>query len=328
MGSYDSEVRRARPMPVRKGQPPGNPEPRARWASRWAGRLAASALGLMLVAVGVAAFPQEGGAGRQPSATACSPVPPAERRAGQPAELRVTPLVGKAGEQAGRRIDVQTRSGVRVSLDLAVESFVARVVGDRLVYGQATASGSEIRSLDLESGCSVLLAERSDIVRSALPTADGAAIYFHTVTAAGRADGGVSRLDLTTGEQVPVAGPFEPDDAFGLVFSTQLELAKAGATLIVQSCGIERCVTRLVDAASGSIVTYDAEHGAFVGLTESDLICFAAEHGRPTELLAIKLATGEARIVHEEAYEARVEEGADQARLMVETPAGWQEVQP
>ncbi|CAN5717903.1 hypothetical protein BH23CHL7_BH23CHL7_08390 [soil metagenome] len=328
MGSYDSEVRRARPTPVRKGQPPGDPEPRARWARRWAGRLAASAIGLMFVAVGVAAFPQPGGAGRQPSATDCSPVPPAEPPAGQPAELRVTPLVGNAGEQVGRRIDVQTPGGVRVSLDLAAESFVGRAAGDRLVYGQATASGSEIRSLNLESGCSVLLAQRGDIVRSALPTADGGAIYFHTVTAAERADGGVSRLDLTTGEQVPVAGPFDSDDAFGLVFSTQLELAKADATLIVQSCGIERCVTRLLDTASGSIASYDAEHGAFVGLTESDLICFAAEHDRPAELLAIELATGEARVVQAQAYEAHFEEGADKTRLMVETPTGWQEVQP
>jgi hypothetical protein len=79
---------------------------------------------------------------------------------------------------------------------------------------------------------------------------------------------------------------------------------------------------------NGSVATYDEHHGALVGMTADELMVFEPGHDRPAELLAIDLGSGALRTVADEVYEAELRETPGGPSLLIETPAGWQEVLP
>lgn len=335
------------------------------WTARIGPLMLASALVPSLVATLIVAAPRQpsGGGGGvaqldEPSATSTVAIPnrstppartpvkePAAERAETPTlpctplrgqrahavtapAVKVEGLLSERGEHTGRRVTLRARQGAEVSVTLPGESFVAQPSGDWLVYGTTGRRESEVRAVDLETGCDVRLTRVDGIARGAILDPAGAALYVHAVDARSRRDLGVTRIDLATGEGSAALARFMPPDGFGPVYATSLSWTMDGASLAVQSCGGETCHTRLLDTANRAVSTYATPHGGLVGVSATDLIAFAEGHDRPAPLLAIDRADGDVRILVEEAYAAELSGTATSPVLRIETPAGWQEVTP
>lgn len=276
-----------------------------------------------------AAAPAAAAATQPPSSAACSPLrhrPPAT--GGLALEAKVSGVLNKNGEQTGRRLVLTTRAGRQVAIGLPSDSFVAQPAADWLVYGLATRSGSDVRAVDLESGCDTRLARLSGIARGAVLDQAASGLYVHFVDAATRADAGVLHVDLATGTATPVLSPFIPAAEFGPVFATQLAWSLDGATLAVQSCGAIGCQTRLLDAATGAVEDVSTIHGALVGVTDDQVYAFEAGHDRPATLLAYQRGGGEMSVVATDVHAAELIGPPEAPVLSYETSAGWQEVQP
>lgn len=283
---------------------------------------------LVVVAAGGLVYPAAIDAQVATAPECTTPTPGPTRSVSRTAvAVEIGAVITARGEETGRRLAFGARRGGRVAVELPAESFVVGPFDDQLIYGfHRTESGSEVRSLSLDTGCDIRLALPAGIVRSALPEPSGAGLYVHAVTDDGeRRDAGVTRIDLAGGGSAPALEPIVPEGEFGPIFSTQLAWA-GHERLLVQSCGFRACQTRVADLATGEVATHATPHGMLVAVSSTELIAFAAEHDRPTQLLAVNLATGEVRTIAEEVFEAELVEGVDTTRLMIETPAGWQEV--
>lgn len=250
--------------------------------------------------------------------------PPSER-----ATTRVQQLLGRRGELTGRVLTVERSGRAPVGLSLPPESFVGRRVGDLIVYTLDTSeSGSSIHLLDVESGCDVIVAHTSDVVRSALLDPTASAIYAHSVTREGRQDNGIMRVDLSSAETNLAVPPLPDSDAFGPTFGTELRWSLDGTALAVQSCGFERCRTRILDVASGALATFDAPgQGALVGLTSAHLVTLADCAGLPCDVVSIDLASRAMATLAEDALGASLNAWVGGSAIVsIETAAGVVEV--
>jgi len=268
------------------------------------------------------------------SATGAAAALPCSPRRARPARPAKAPpvtfrgVIDQRGEQVGRMLSLRARQGVDVSVSLPADSFIAQPHGDWLVYGAARGKGSEVRAIDLETGCDLRLAQVAGIARAAVMTADGSAVYVHQVDPRSRRDLGVSRVDLPSGETRQVMPPFNAGAAFGPVYATSLSWNFSGTKLAVQSCGAGECHTRLLDPSSGTITEHRQGHGALVVVTATELIAFAAGHVRPAQLIAISIADSGVRVLAEQAFSAEISGDGNAPLIRVELLDGWQEVAP
>src|SRR5688572_18757948 len=272
-----------------------------------------------------------------PVAPACGPTAPATAARAALAEgtgraslPRVRPQLSKRGELTGRVLSAETSTGTTVSVALPVESSVGSMVGDLVVYTRHTpGSGSEVRALSVASGCDVLLAAPSQVVRSAILDPSAAFLYVHSVARGTRADAGVARYDLASGTPSVVVPPLQPPAAVGRIFGTELKWSVSGAALAVQSCGFKTCLTRILDVSSGGVNAIDAPgQGAFIALTQEHLVTYANCPGLSCDVLSTDLATGEVSVVATEAFSVNVAPATQpgDALLSIETSAGVLEV--
>lgn len=307
--------------------------------ARWRDRICPLAVLLMTALILTAVAPVSISAGlRAPAAPSvdCGSVSPigAVRAAlaggrGRFAQPRVQSQVTKRGELTGRLLSAQTTSGAGVSLALPVESSVAPVAGNVVIYTRNTPqTGSEVHAIDLDNGCDTRLASPSEIVRGAVLNPSATALYVHSVTKNGRQDAGIARFDLATGVATQVMAPLPPSNDFGPTFGTSLHWSVDGRTLAVQSCGISSCRTRILDVAASKVATYDSEgQGDLIGLTADHLVTFGDCPGEPRPVLSTDLASGVVTVLSSEAFSASMAGGADgQATVSIQTAAGTLEV--
>ncbi len=258
---------------------------------------------LLLTAVLItAAAPATWFAGLRPVAragSACSSSPQIAARAAADGSNRGLTafgrsLLGKRGEVIGRALNARAANGAQIAIELPVESFVGDAVDDLVVYTKySAATGSQVRGLDLVTGCDSLLASPAEIVRSAALDPGAQSLYVHRVRKAGRSDGGVTRFDLATGASEQVVPPLRANDRLGPIFGTELHFRADGGALAVQSCGFAECLTRVLDVASGTVTTYDfAGQGQFISLSDSQLVTYAACGAMPCNVISTNLATG------------------------------------
>ncbi|MEO6351335.1 MAG: hypothetical protein ABIP53_11855 [Candidatus Limnocylindrales bacterium] len=247
---------------------------------------------------------------------------------GRAAQARTQAQLGKRGELTGRYLTVGG-AGAPISVTLPVESSVGAAVGDLVVYTSHTpASGSEVRAVNLATGCDTRLATPSEIVRSALLDGTATALYFHSVSRTDRADSGITRYDLASGTSVQVLPGLGPKDDIGPIFGTTLRWNLAGTRLAIQSCGFSSCLTRAVDPATGAIATFDiAGQGAFVGMTRAHLVTFASCPGLPCAVLSTDVAYGDVAVLAEDAYVVSLAATADgNGHLSIQTASGNVEI--
>lgn len=274
--------------------------------------------------------------GTQPAAApyACASTPAAAARAagrkqaGDRATVRTDEQLDTGGQLIGRQVAVHASNGIDAAVSLPVESFVGERVGDAMVYTRAVGGRSEIHVIDLSNGCDVTLAKMQSVVRSAVLDASGSALYVHGVAGAGRRDAGVTRYALDGGSAQLVVAPLPDDVRFGLTFGTQLSWSIDGATLAVQSCGIDACRTRLLDVASGVVSMFDAPgQAALIGVTPMHLVVYGDCPGLPCSVIGIARSTGASQTLAEEAWSASIAAGeGGTAVVSIETAAGIIEV--
>ena len=305
--------------------------------ARWRNRVGLPAL-LMTALMSTAVTPAAMSAGLRPAepvAIDCQTVTPATaatsanaRPDGRRVAARVLPQIAGSGQLTGRTITGRTVAGREISISLPVESFVAPAVGDMVLYTRhSVATGSEVRALNLASGCDILLAAPAHIVRSAILDQSATHIYVHSVTRGARADAGVTRYELASGNSTQALAPVRLRAGFGPIFGTDLRWSVAGNSLAVQSCGFSRCLTRVLEATSGKVATYTVGQGAFIGLTDAHLITFGQCPGLPCAVLSTDLATGSVSVLAPEGFSAQLKaSGNGTAIVSIETSAGVVEV--
>ena len=239
-------------------------------------------------------------------------------------------VIGAGGELSGRLVSLAMARGGARSVALANEAFVARPVGNVVVYGQHADGGrSTIRAVDLGSGCEWSLPAGEDVVRSAVIDAGMSALYVHAVTPGARADAGVSKFDLASGTVTQVLPPLTAEAPFGATYATLLRWSVEGSELAVTSCGWLLCRTRVLDSVTGRVQAFeDRPHGELVAVTAATLYAFDACDQWPCGLLAIERSTGQVRELEAEVVSASLGIAGGEAVIVIETAAGTREVRP
>lgn len=316
---------------------------RTRPLSRWRHRLpaliitAALPLAAFVMHLSAGAAVPIALAGRSPQADeTCPSLDPATagqaatRQPATAARLTLADNLDKSGELAGRRLSLDGASGRLAHIDLPAESSVADPLGSAVVYTVAPVdASSEVYVLDADSGCDSRLAQSSEVIRSAIISGAGDAIYLHSVSRAQRNDLGVTRIDLASGEATLVVPPLPPSADFGPTFGTELRWNTERNALLVQSCGFSSCRSRVLDPASGRIASYDhAGQGELIGLTASHLLTYAACGGLPCDVLSTELSTGTVSTLSTSAFAASlIGDTTGRYVLRIETVDGITEVE-
>jgi hypothetical protein len=235
--------------------------------------------------------------------------------------FRLDPATDASGSLTGQHLTLGrgARNGA-VRVDLPPESAVAGPFGDLVLLVADDGARSRIVAVDSAAGCALTLAEEAAVVRRATLDLDGSAIYETRVDRASRVDLGVWRRSLEGVPPEQVLGPLPPDDRFGQTWSTELSWAMDGGRLIVQSCGYLACRTRLLDPRGGeSQLLDDPDLGELIGVAGDQVLTYAACHGLPCAIIRTDLATGDHRVLADDAALALVVETPSGPRLVHET---------
>jgi len=264
---------------------------------------------------------------RTSSATDCSASGAAARAMGR--HSGTAPAVSQKLDPRGEFIGRGLALAGRAATALPVDSFVGQPAGDALVYTSSLLGRSEIHLADLGAGCDTIVARTSTVARSAVLDPSGSAIYVHSVTFPGRADAGVMRYPLDGSAPMQVIPNLPDDNRFGLNFATQLGWSADGTTLFAQSCGAEQCRTRLLNVASGAIMTFDADgQGPIIGVTARHLVTYAACGGLPCAVLSTDTRSGATATLVDQGWSTSLNPGTNgAATVRIETAAGTIEVQ-
>jgi hypothetical protein len=230
----------------------------------------------------------------------------ATARSDRKARLRVGDQTSGRGQLLGRVLRLQPSRGTAKTISLPRESFVADRIGDLIVYTRFDAArGSEVHLLNASTACDTMVARPAGAVRSAILSRDASTLYVHTVARGSRRDEGVTRFDLRTGAGSAFVPALAQPRWLDRVFGTELAWSVDGQSLIVQSCGFARCLTRLANLATGGSTTVDAPgQGALIGATDTKLVTYSTCLGRPCAVIAWDIATGASQVLEPEAFDA------------------------
>lgn len=210
-----------------------------------------------------------------------------------PAWYRLDPLLDAGGTLAGQQLTVG-RGLASWSAALPAESFASGPIGGRVLVGDDDGRRSRLRTLDTVRGCWTVIATSADVIRSAVLTSDGARVYEHRVERATRRDLGVWERVLGAAPAVTtrLLEGVTPDAEHGPTFTTSVLVADDGR-VVVSSCGLRACRTRVADPASASVASV-AGTGPAAGVIGDRLVALEACDGLPCALDAIDLASGTA----------------------------------
>jgi hypothetical protein len=223
---------------------------------------------------------------------------------------RLDPVLDTGGSLVGQRLTLGLVDGPARHLDLPAEAFASGPTSGVVLVGEDDGSVSRLRSLDVIRGCASLIGtERGLVIRGAVLEADGSVAWEHRVNRATRADEGVWRRSLDTGEAVRVLAGLPRDDAFGPTFVTELSIAADGR-LAVASCGQRACRTRLLEPDSGFVAAFSGT-GPLVGVHGNTAVVLGACSGLPCPLEAVDTRTGHRDILVADAGLAAMSANAD-----------------
>ena len=270
------------------------------------------------------------GAARPPVMAAADPPwqppPCGEARAGDdPASraaawYRLDPALDERGSLAGQRLAVGLVDGPARRMDLEAESFASGPQAGMVLVGEDDGIASRLSVLDVVRGCETAVGrERGMVVRGAILSPDGRAVWEHRVNRVTRADEGVWRRPVAGGPSTRVLPGLAADARFGPTFVTELSWAADGR-LGVASCGEWACRTRVVDPVTGRVDTFEGT-GPLVGIHGGRAVVHGACTGLPCPIETVDLRNGRRRVLVEDAGLAAVD-GSGDGSLVFETAAG------
>src|SRR6185369_2740957 len=191
---------------------------------------------------------------------------------------------------AGQRLTLGVVGGRARLLVLPAESFASGPVKGIVLVGDDDGARSRLRAVDPAGGCASTIAAEASVIRSAVLDTDVGATFEHRVDRATRADLGVWRRATRGGTPVRLLPGLGPDVRHGRTFSTDLRWASDGR-LAVASCGEIACRTRIVDTATGGVVSTSGT-GPVLGVAESRVIAYDVCPGFPCGVSAVDPVTG------------------------------------
>src|SRR5260221_3620353 len=193
-----------------------------------------------------------------PSLGACaSPAAVAADHAAPGAWWKTIDALDSSGTLIGRQLFIGNGAKAAAQIDLPVESSASGPVHGIVVVTADDGTSSQIRLVSVAGRCALVVAERTDVVRSAIVDPHDGSIFAHVVARDSRADLGTFRIMASSSggwEEALVAPPLgDLTSEIGTVWATNLKLDHAGSHLAVQSCTDLGCLTRVFDlAAPGS----------------------------------------------------------------------------
>ncbi|MCJ7712428.1 MAG: hypothetical protein MUQ32_16525, partial [Chloroflexi bacterium] len=233
---------------------------------------------------------------------------------------RLDPRLDESGSLAGQRLTIGLVGGLTRHLDLAPESFASGPVDGVVLVGEDDGTASRLRLLDVSRECETDVGrEARAVVRGALLTPDGSAVWEHRVNRVTRVDEGVWRRPVAGGPSARVLPGLPEDGRFGPTFVTELSWAADGR-LGVSSCGERVCRTRVMDPSTGRVDAFEGT-GPLVGVHEDRAVVHGACAGLPCPIEAVDLGTGRRTVLVEEAGLASVD-GSGAGSLVFEAAAG------
>lgn len=229
---------------------------------------------------------------------------------------RLDPVLDGAGTLASMRLLAGGAEGPGRIMTLAPEAFASGPVLGRVMVGEDDGARSVLRALDPRRGCATVIANvRDAVVRSAVATADGRALYEHRVDRRTRADLGIWRRGLagwrTQGPARRVLEPLPVDAAYGPTFTTGLAVTWGGE-VTVSSCGELACRTRVLEADGR--VRLVGPTGPALGVIDRTLVARDVCRGLPCPIVAHE-PDGTRRVVVQDARLAAL--GGDGDRFAV-----------
>ena len=206
------------------------------------------------------------------------------------------PNTDAQGSLTGWTVTIGAPRARSLALSLPPGSFVSGPNQGHIVATVEDGIHSTIQIIDTAARCSRSLPIERSIARRAVLAQDGSTTLVHLLERDTRADLGTWRVPLDGSRPTQLLVPSTAAElrraGIMRVWSTGLTLSADGARLAVQSCDPDRCLTRVLDLATGAIATIDGEHGSVVGIVGPMLITRAACPGLPCDILAWDLRTG------------------------------------
>ncbi len=231
----------------------------------------------------------------------------------------LSPVLDASGTLVGQRLTVGAPGNSSRSVDLPPESFASGPLRGQLVVGDDDASRSRLRVIDLVRGCVRFETTEASVIRSALLAADAATLWEHRVDRTTRRDLGVWRRTDEQVAAVRVLPGLPADPEYGPTFTTDLRQSADGH-LVVATCGVLACRTRILDPASGRVSAVRAT-GPAIGLATGRLVAYAACDWWPCPVLAIDPTSGARTTLVAESGPAELG-GHQDADLVYEAPDG------
>jgi hypothetical protein len=208
---------------------------------------------------------------------------------------RIDPTLAD-GARTGQRLTLGRLGASTRAIALDAESFAAGPFDGTVLVGTDDGRASHLSLVDVTAGCSWSIDSSSDVVRHATMSPDRAAIYEFRVDRSSRADLGVWRRSLEAGgSTVQVLDALAPDARFGPTWLTSLSWDEDGHRLVVESCAEVACRMRLFDPVRATVTTLaDPEMGDIVGVSDEQVVAYAACRGMPCALLSMPVSGGPA----------------------------------
>ena len=206
------------------------------------------------------------------------------------------------GSLTGWTVTIGAPNARSMSMDLPPASFISGPNQGNLLATVEDGTQSTVRVIDTAARCSRSLRITGSIARRAVFMPDGGTALVHLLERGTRVDLGIWRVPLDGSRPSRLIAP--PTSAalrtsgISRVWSTDLRLSADGSRLAVQSCDPDSCLTRVLDLATGVVVTtIGGEHGSVIGILGQVLITRAACPGLPCDILGWDLRTGQSKTI-------------------------------
>jgi hypothetical protein len=235
---------------------------------------------------------------------------------------RLEPGLDDTGALAGQHLTLGVGGTAAWTVDLPPESFASGPYGRLVLTGADDGSATDLRLVDVATGCSRRVATEPEVIRRAVLDPTGAWIHEHRVDRVARADLGVWRRSVSGGPATLVLDPAPDDPAIGDTWATPMFWSTDGQRLVVASCGALACRARWLepDGDRGELAT--APFGSPVGATATGLVTHESCPALPCPIVEIDFASGARRTIADAGGPAALVAGPAGPRLVHELPDG------
>ena len=202
---------------------------------------------------------------------------------------RSTPVLDGTGSLTGWTLVAGAPGRGAAKLDLPASSSASGPDRGRVIVAVDDGTRSSIHVVDTGRGCEAVVDLGRLVARRAIADPSGDGLLVHLLDRASRADLGIWHVS-PDGRRTLVLAPLDDASraAAGIprIWATNLLAMRDGRRLAVQSCDPEKCLTRILERASGLVTSLIGGQGDLIGFSGDRLVTWAACHGLPCGVVA------------------------------------------